>query len=189
LLVERAIGAGRRHDDRAAIRLAEQFHSRVELADIDQPPLPQLEFLEALAVGAQGGVVVDARRHVAEMRRRQVLVGHQLEVEDVERFARAADQLIERARTPDHRVGQALDLLGEGRRAAEQRTARQELQQPAPARQRVWAHRFSLSRKVSQASICDLATNSLGWWACEMSPGPQITVGMPWPRKMPASVP
>ena len=43
--------------------------------------------------------------------------------------------------------------------------------------------------KASQASICDLATNSLGWCACEMSPGPQITVGMPWPRKMPASVP
>ena len=46
-----------------------------------------------------------------------------------------------------------------------------------------------LPRKASQASICDRATNSLGWWACEMSPGPQITVGMPWPRKMPASVP
>ena len=43
--------------------------------------------------------------------------------------------------------------------------------------------------KASQASICERATNSLGWWAWEMSPGPQITVGMPWLRKMPASVP
>jgi hypothetical protein len=93
-----------------------------------------MEFLEALAVGAQGGVVVDARGHVAEMRRRQVLVRHQLEVEYVERLAWAADQLVEGARAPHHRVGQTLDFLGERFGAAEQWAGGEELEQPAAAR-------------------------------------------------------
>ena len=106
------------------VGLAEQLHPRVELADIDQAARPELEFLEALAVGAQRHLVVDAGRHVAEMRRRHVLVRDQLEVEHVERLARAADQLVERARSPDHRIGQALQLLRERLGAAEQAGSR-----------------------------------------------------------------
>jgi len=46
-----------------------------------------------------------------------------------------------------------------------------------------------LGKGIKTTMLLHWATNSLGWWACAMSPGPQITVGMPWPRKMPASVP
>ena len=61
------------------------------------------------------------------MRRRHVLVRDRLEVEHVERLARAADQLVERARSPDHRIGQAPQLLREGLGAAEQRAGGEEL--------------------------------------------------------------
>ncbi len=199
VLVKGAVRPGRRHDDRTGIGLAEQFHAHVDLADIDQAPRPQLKFLEALAVGAQGDLVVDARSHVAEMRRRQVLVRHELEIEDIDGVARRSDQLLEQPRPPQRGIGQALQFLGQCLAAGEQRARGKELQEaatigpraigPLAIGQCASAHLISFPTKASHESICDLATNSLGWCACEMSPGPQITVGMPWPRKIPASVP
>ena len=44
--------------------------AHVDLADVDQPARAEHEFQEALAVGAQRDLVVDAGRHVAEMRGR-----------------------------------------------------------------------------------------------------------------------
>jgi len=117
-----------------------------------------------------------------------VAVRDQLEVEDVERLARRVDQLVERARTPYRRIGQALQLLGERLATGEQRTGSQKFEEP-PTVQCISAHLMIFPTKASHASICDLATNSLGWCACAMSPGPQMTVDTPWPRKMPASVP
>ena len=57
-------------------------------------------FWKPSRLARSGHLVVDAGRHVAEMRRRHVLVHHRLEVEDVERLARRVDQLVERARRP-----------------------------------------------------------------------------------------
>jgi hypothetical protein len=132
----RVVGAVRsswRQHDRAAVGLAEQLEPGVERTDIDQAARSQVEFTEALAVGPQGRVVVDAARHVAEMRRRHVLVRDRLEVEHVERLARTTDQFVEAALAPHHRIGQALYFLREGFRAAQQRAGGKEPQQPAAA--------------------------------------------------------
>ena len=126
------VAAGRRDHDRAVVADAEDLDAHVDLADVDQPPRPQLELPEALAVGAQRHLVVDAGRHVAEMRRRDVLLHHRLEVEHVERLPGVGDQLVEIARRPVHRIGQP-QLLPPGRCARQQRACRQELQQAAAA--------------------------------------------------------
>ena len=97
--------AGRIDDDRRLVFLTEDFRAHVDLADVDQPARPQLEFQKALAVGAQRDVVVDARGHVAEMGRRHVLVHHRLEVEHVERFLGAGNELVVIARRPDIGIG------------------------------------------------------------------------------------
>ena len=223
VLVEGLVGRRGRQHDRAGIALAEQFHAQVQGLDVDHAPRPELELQEALAVGAQRDLAVDAGRHVAEMRRRHVLVHDRLEVEDVDGLARRGDQLVERACAPHRGIGQAL-LLRQGLGGAGQQRSsprgiagndggrradrscssgprascplmimsEPEARGPAeyaPTSYCRSAQPIMRAMKPSQASICDRATNSLGWWACEMSPGPQITVGMPWPRKIPASVP
>ncbi len=73
IVVERALAADWRAHDWRGIFGAEDIDAHVDLADVDQAPRPELEFQEALAVGAKRHFVVDARRHVAEMRRRDVL--------------------------------------------------------------------------------------------------------------------
>ena len=113
--VKGLVTAGRTEHDRGWIFVPEQFKAGVRLADVDQAPRAQDEFLEALAIGAQGLLLVGTSRHKAEMRRRHVLGHHRLEVEDAERLLRARDQLVEAARRPDHRVGQAVGrFVGEG---------------------------------------------------------------------------
>ena len=47
----------------------------------------------------------------------------------------------------------------------------------------------SRSMNRSHCASCSSVTNSSGAWACAMSPGPQITVGMPIRWNKPASVP
>ncbi len=130
VLVKGAVGAGGRQHDRAGVALAEQFQAQVERLDVDQAPRPELELQEALAVGAHGHFVVDAGRHVAEMRWRHVAVHHRLEVEDAEGFARGGDQLVERARTPHRGIGQAL-FLREDRGTGQQGTRCQEFEEAA----------------------------------------------------------
>src|SRR6516164_1284639 len=61
----------------------EDLGRHVDLADVNQPARAELEFQEALAIGAQRDLVVDARGHVAEMRGRHVLAADRLEIEDV----------------------------------------------------------------------------------------------------------
>ena len=128
VLVEGAVGGGGRKHDRAGVGLAEQFHAQVERLDVDQAPRPELELQEALAVRAQGHFVVDAGRHVAEMRRWHFLAHHRLEIEDVDGLARRGDQLVERARAPHRGVGQAL-FLRQGISVREQRTGREILKE------------------------------------------------------------
>ena len=90
--------------------LAEQFHARVDAADVDQTPRHQLKLEKPFPVGAQGDLVVDAGGQVAEMGRRHVLVGGYLEVENIECVTRGVDGFVELTRGPDHGIGQALDL-------------------------------------------------------------------------------
>ena len=132
VLMEGAVGSGRRHHDRASVGAAEQLQAEVELRDVDQPPRPQLELLEAVAVGAQRHLVVDAGRHVAEMGRRHVLVHHRFEVEDVERFARRWRSACRAcaAPRPSDRAGAA---PAPGDRSRQQRTGRKEFQETAAA--------------------------------------------------------
>ena len=129
VLVEGLVGRRGRQHDRARIGLAEQLHAQVQRLDVDHAPRPELELQEAFAVGAQGHLVVDAGRHVAEMRRRHVLVHHRLEVEDVDGLARRGDQLVERARAPYRRIGQALLLRQRLGSVGHERTRSKELQE------------------------------------------------------------
>ena len=126
--------ADRRDDDRRRVARAEDLGAHVDLLDIDQPPRPQLELEEAFAVRAQRHLVVDAGGHVAEVRRRHVLPRHRLEIEHVDRFLRALDQLVRLERGPRDGVGRARlrQELREHRRAGGgDRACGQELQEPA----------------------------------------------------------
>ncbi len=126
-----AVAAHRRKDDRTVVFCAEDVGAHVDLADIDEPPRPQLEFPEALAVGTQGHFVIDARGHVSEMRRRNILLHDRLEVENVKRLRRVGNQLVEIARRPVSRIRWPQPFRQ--RVAREQRARRQELQQAATA--------------------------------------------------------
>jgi hypothetical protein len=124
-----AVAAGRRNHDWAVVFCAEDLGADVDLADIDEPP--QLEFAEAFAVGAQGRFVIDAGGHVAEMRRRNVLLHDRLEVENVKRLRGVGYQFVEVARGPVRRVRWPEPFRPGAPR--EQRACRQELQQAAAA--------------------------------------------------------
>src|SRR5262249_36657557 len=82
-----------RDNDWAIVVHAENFGAHVDFADIDQTARAQLEFQEALAIRAQSYLIVDARGHVAEMRRRHVMAHHRLEVEYVDRLLGALDEV------------------------------------------------------------------------------------------------
>ena len=129
--VKGAVAAGRRDHDRAVVFGAEDLGAHVDLADIDQPARPQLEFPETLAIGAQGHFVVDAGGHVAEMRRRHVLLHDRFEVENVERLVGSAISLSRsrgaQSTGSDGRNPSARALL------REQRARRQKLQKAAAA--------------------------------------------------------
>ena len=118
----------------AITKRAENVDAHVDLADVDQAPRPQLEFQEAFAVGAQRDFIVDARGHVAEMRRRNVLPRHRLEIEHVDGFLRVLDDLHGRRGRPQHRIRQlGRDFLSPGGQAAicQQGTGGQEFQELA----------------------------------------------------------
>ncbi len=99
-----AVAARRRNHDWAVVFCAEDLGADVDLADIDEPPRPQLKFPEALAVGTQGHFVIGPRGHVAEMRRRNIFPHDRLEVENVKRLRGVGNQFVEVARGPVRRV-------------------------------------------------------------------------------------
>ena len=133
------VSAGRVDDDRRLVFLAENLRAHVDLAHVDQPARTQLEFQETLAVGTQRDVVIDAGSHVAEMGRWHVLVHHRFEIEHVERFLRACDQVRIVTRRPHIGIGREfgkLALLGERRkaRAGKQRARGQKFDEVTAAR-------------------------------------------------------
>src|SRR6202158_6101374 len=126
-----AVAAGRRNNDRAVVFRADDLGADVAFAGVDEPARAQLEFLENLAVGTQGYFVIDACGHVTEMRRRNVLLHHRLEVENVKRLRGIGNQFVEVARGPVCRI-RWMQCFRHGA-ACEQRARSQELQQPAAA--------------------------------------------------------
>ena len=104
--VERLLSADRRDDDRRVVAHAENLGAHVDLADVDQAARTQHEFQEAFAIGAQRDFIVDAGRHVAEMRRRNVGAADRLEIENVDRLLRALDQVLGLERRPHDGIGQ-----------------------------------------------------------------------------------
>jgi hypothetical protein len=104
-VVKGLVAAGGRDRDRAVVARAEQLDAHVDAADIDQAARPQLQFLETVAVGAHGRVVVDAGRHVADMRRRRRLVHRRFDVEDIDRLCGIGDDRIGPRRALTERPG------------------------------------------------------------------------------------
>jgi hypothetical protein len=137
--MESLLAADRRHHDRGVVFDAEDFGRHVDLADVDQPARAEHEFQEALAIGAQRDLVVDARRHVAEMRGRHAHAHDRLEIEHIDRVLRRLDEFFRTQRRPHDGVGKLVSgngsLTGEGFKPAggEQRAAGQELQELAAA--------------------------------------------------------
>jgi hypothetical protein len=134
-----AIAAGRRDANRVVIGHAKDLDLAVDLGHIVEAARAQLEFEEALAIGAQRHFVIDARRHIAEMSRRHVVAADRLEVEDVDCLLWALDKVVRIERRPDQRIrrlrGRRGAFTGKGRKpaAGEQWTAGQKLQKGAPA--------------------------------------------------------
>jgi hypothetical protein len=60
IVMERALAADRRAHDRRTVFGAEDVDAHVDLADVDEAARAELEFQEALAVGAERHLVVDA---------------------------------------------------------------------------------------------------------------------------------
>src|SRR5207248_2280764 len=91
----------------------------------------------ALAIGAQRDLVVDAGRHVAKVRGRNIRAGDRLEIEDIDRLLGALDEVIGIERSPDDRVRELCcrAFPGEGRKpaAGEQWTAGEKLQKATAA--------------------------------------------------------
>src|SRR6267378_2093259 len=129
--VKGAVAARGRNHDRAVVFHAEDLGADVDLADVDEPPRPQLEFAKTVAIATQSDFVIDAGGHVTEMRRRNVLFHDRLEVENVKRLRRVGDQFIEVARGPIHRIRWPQSFRqGVARK---QRARRQKLQQATAA--------------------------------------------------------
>ena len=146
------IASGRCDADQQVIFHAEDLNAGVDLGNVVQAPRPQLKFQKALAIGAQRDFIIDAGRHVAEMRRRHVLAAHRLKVEHVDRLIGALDRIlgIERGpvagiRKPSHGCR---DLARDRSPSAgrQQRAAGQELQEAASAGSLMRSRHNSLPR-------------------------------------------
>ena len=126
VVMERALAADRRQHDRRIVFRAEDVDAHIDLAHVDEPPRPELEFQEPLAVGAQGHFVVDAGGHVAEMRRRDVLAADRLEIEDVDRLLGRVDEIFGAHRPPHQRVRKLRSRRGPFAGERRERTAGQQ---------------------------------------------------------------
>src|ERR1700733_14207138 len=133
--VKEIVATNRAQENRGNRLGAEKLRAGIALGPVIEPAREQLEFQEPLAVGAQRDLVVDAGRHVAEMRRRHVLMCDRLKVENVDRVLRTFNQFAVRW-CPNHRIGQlGRRFLSVSRYCTrrEQRTSSEILQKAAPA--------------------------------------------------------
>ena len=85
------VTAGGADEDRTVERLAKDRSAEVYLRHVNQPPRAQPEALKPFTVGAQRVLVVHARRDVGPVRRRQLVLRHGLEVEQLERLPHLGD--------------------------------------------------------------------------------------------------
>ncbi len=90
---ERFFAARRAEKNRAVVSGPKQFDAHIHFRRVAQPPRPQLDMLEAVAIGPQRGVVIDAARHVGPMPRLHLAVRGLFEIENVQRLGRAPNHL------------------------------------------------------------------------------------------------
>src|SRR5215470_20135383 len=95
------ICAGWADENRRGIPRAENLSAGINVGHVNEAARAQLEFLETFPIGTQGHFIVDAGRHVAEVRRRYVFSHERLKVEYVDRILRACDCVLQIARSPD----------------------------------------------------------------------------------------
>ena len=99
------VATGWAYENRQIKPGAEKLHAGIDLGHVPETAREQLEFQEPLAVRAQRDLVIDAGRHVAEVRWRHVLACHRLEVEHVDCVLRGFNKFTTRWR-PNRRIGQ-----------------------------------------------------------------------------------
>src|SRR5262249_32843824 len=66
------ICAGWADENRRGIPRAQDLSAGINVGHVNEAARAQLEFLETFPIGTQGHFIVDAGRHVAEVRRRYV---------------------------------------------------------------------------------------------------------------------
>ena len=98
-----------RDDDWRGVAHTEDVRAHVDIAHVDEAARPELELEEPLAICPQGNLIVDAGRHVAEMRRRDVLARHCLESKTL--IAPGGDPISASVCIDAHRIGSG-GLLG-----------------------------------------------------------------------------
>ena len=83
--VERFLTPGGRDDDRCVPLGSHQLDGRVDVAYVDETPHSELKLLEAFSIGTHGTIVVGTGGEIAVMRDRERLLGHLVEIENVDR--------------------------------------------------------------------------------------------------------
>jgi hypothetical protein len=91
--VKRFLAARRAQEDRAVVHGSEQLDAHVHFRRVAQTTRPELKVAEALAVGAQRHVVVDAAFHVGPVAGEDFPVRGFFEVEHTERFSGFGDYI------------------------------------------------------------------------------------------------
>ena len=87
------MAGGRAQENRAAVDSAEKLDAHIHFRGVAQTARPQLHMLVAFAIGAQRGVVVHAAGHVGPVTGHDLAVSSFLEIENVEGFCRARDDV------------------------------------------------------------------------------------------------
>ena len=94
---ERFLAARRAGENRAVVRRAKKLDVHVHFRGVAQPARAQLDMLEPIAIGAQGGVIIYAARHVSPVPRIHLAMSGLLEIENVEGLRRARNNIGRRA--------------------------------------------------------------------------------------------
>ena len=83
----------RAQEDRAVVDSTEQLDTHVNFGGVAQAARAQLHVLVSFAIGGQGGIVVHATHHVSPMAIPDLLVSGFLEIEYVEGFSWARNDV------------------------------------------------------------------------------------------------
>ena len=124
LRMKRGLAADRRQHDRRREFFVEQLCLEADAARVDHAHRPQVDVAERAPVGDQRLVAVRAGREVAVVRRRQLVLCHGVEVEDVQGVVGRVDQEVGKLDQVERLLGQ----YAPGGRAGDQRAGGEKLQ-------------------------------------------------------------